>query len=219
MRFFLPFVLYLFSTLWLTACVGPTKGSASSSSSSSTSSSSSSSSSSGDALVGKSIFEASCAGCHGAIGQGGTSTGLDPRLYTEADLTRIIPTIDMNHSSCTVSNDCAPNTAAYLISLNEKIIAGENLYKTLGNGACVNCHGDKGLGGTDTPICSYLHGEECPGGFVLSYEMVKTRVARMGNYGPSRMPFLCTDSVPSGANCAENVSLYLKSLGWKRIRQ
>lgn len=153
------------------------------------------------------------------MGQRGTSPGLDPRLYTEADLTRVIPSIDMNHSSCTLTNNCAPDTAAYLISLNEKINSGENLYKTLGNGACFNCHGEKGLGGTDTPICSYLHGEECPGEFVLSYDEVKSSVMRMSSRGGIGTPKLCTPTVPTGANCSENVALYLKSLGWKRVRQ
>ncbi|HMY38474.1 MAG TPA: c-type cytochrome [Marinagarivorans sp.] len=192
--------------------------SSSSSSSSTSSSSSSSSSSGGDALVGKNIFEASCASCHGDLGQGGTSTGLNPHLYTQADLTRIIPSIDMNHSSCTLANNCAANTAAYLISLNEIINTGENLYKTLGNGACLNCHGDKGLGGLDIGICSYAHGEDCPNEFVLSYDEVMASVMRMSLRGGSGTPKLCTQTIPS-SGCAANVALYLKSLGWKRIRQ
>jgi hypothetical protein len=115
--------------------------------------------------------------------------------------------------------DTKPDTAAYLISLNEQITLGENLYATLGNGACINCHGEKGLGGVEIGICSYSHGADCASGTVLRYETVKTWVANMGAYGPSNKPFLCADSVPTGANCSENVALYLKSLGWKRVRQ
>lgn len=126
----------------------------------------------------------------------------------------------MNHSGCTAANGCAANTAAYLVkTVAPFLVSGENLYKTVGNGACFNCHGDKGTGGTSGPICSYVHGQDCTVDLLLSFDETKSSVLKMSLKGSVGTPKLCTDTNPAGANCADYVSLYLKAPGWKRNRQ
>ena len=155
-------------------------------------------------------FMTSCATCHGDMGQGGTKSGINPRLYTQAELARIIPTVDnTTHAACGNTNGCAANTAAYLISLVPKLTNGESKFTTLGTGVCINCHGADGQG--DPPICSYVN-SFCTS--AKSYTFIKGQVEVMGKNGKAK-PYLCTATV-GGTNCSEDVSLYLMSFGWKR---
>jgi len=128
----------------------------------------------------------------------------------------------MSHSSCTAANTCAANTAAYLVkTVAPLLVSGENLYKTVGNGACFDCHGDKGVGGTEVAICSYAQGDVCLSTDVKTFDLIVSDVKSMalnGRKGGANTK-ICTDTVPAGANCAQNVSLYLKALGWQRKRQ
>ncbi len=132
----------------------------------------------------------------------------------------------MTHSSCTAANGCAANTAAYLVKTVAPLLeSGENLYKTVSGGACFDCHGNKGTGGTNpkkSVICTYLQADACFEEDVAAntFDAIKADVEAMAANGRSRTnPKLCTDSIPAGANCSQNVSLYLKALGWKRNRQ
>jgi mono/diheme cytochrome c family protein len=163
---------------------------------------------------------AKCANCHGDLGEGGTARGVDPRKYTEAELTQITPAVNSAHATaCNTAENCAANTAAYLISLSPKVAKGETLYRTLGasvgqaTGSCIDCHGEEGLG--DVAICGRPN-EFCTD--VRAYAQIKASVEIMGRAGRNKTPYLCT-ATAGGANCSEDVALYLKALGWTRKTQ
>jgi hypothetical protein len=144
------------------------------------------------------------------MGQGGSTTGLDPRLYTEAELTRITPVVNTDHGTiCGSSDNCPANTAAYLVSLSPKLAKGEVDFTTLGDGACVACHGAKG--GGSTRICTVIQ-TRCTA--VKTYTQIKAKVEVMGEFGDEEPPYLCTSA--NGSSCSEDVSLFLKAFNWTR---
>ena len=115
-----------------------------------------------DLAEGKSIFEASCASCHGATGKGDgpAGKGLDPApppIGTAAHMTTVTPALTYRIVSVGIAGTPMPgygatlspeqrwNVVAYVNTLRStpaQIMEGEGLYTQ----RCASCHGAAGAG-------------------------------------------------------------------------
>jgi mono/diheme cytochrome c family protein len=106
-----------------------------------------------DPIAGKLEYDAQCAACHGPDGVGGAFGDLTPNAWTQtwdqASLTtKIEDTMPLGQDANCVG-DCAKNTAAYILTLEEPstpgdAAAGEAFYA---GASCGGCHGADRTGG------------------------------------------------------------------------
>jgi putative heme-binding domain-containing protein len=127
-----------------------------------------------DVTAGRRVFDAQCAWCHGAGGEGGTGPNLHGRLRhatTSASIVEIvingIPGTDMPSFRLGLTDRSARQAAAYVASLSRtparpgpgNAERGGALYQSSG---CASCHVIEGRGGVIGPVLTEIGAQRGP---------------------------------------------------------
>jgi putative heme-binding domain-containing protein len=127
-----------------------------------------------DVTAGRRVFDAQCAWCHGAGGEGGTGPNLHGRLRhatTSGSIVEIvmngIPGTDMPSFRLGLTDRSARQAAAYVASLSRiparpgpgNAERGSALYQSSG---CASCHVVEGHGGVIGPVLTEIGAQRGP---------------------------------------------------------